>query len=387
MLRAAIQPAAPPAIAPSASSVELRRGWRLAFAATPCAECFTVALAAFLPMIRATVLAEDPPSFGVRCGATPRGGAQPRRTPRTAAIAPARRVLRTVTVARMARYELSGRTALVTGAARGIGFATAQALAQRGANVVIADLDASAAAAAAARIDDTRALGIAADVTDAGALQRAVASTVERFGGLDVVVANAGIAARPATFRATSAETFERVLSVDMLGVYRTVNAALPQIVERRGHVVVVSSIYAFVNGVGNVAYAMSKAAVEQLGRALRAELAQHGASASVAYFGWVDTEMVRRAVDEDPLHDRLLTTFPQPLRKRIQPAQAGEAIARGIERRAPRIIRPRRWVAVSLLRGLVNPLADAQLERDAATQRLLRELDARSGEEQPTTA
>ncbi|MGD0455601.1 MAG: SDR family NAD(P)-dependent oxidoreductase, partial [Solirubrobacteraceae bacterium] len=183
----------------------------------------------------------------------------------------------------MARYELSGKVALVTGGARGIGFATARALVARGASVVIVDLDADAVAGAAAQLHDTRAVGLAADVTDRGAMQRAVAVAVERFGGLDVVVANAGIAARVATFRAYATETFERVLDVNLMGVYRTVDAALPEIVRRRGHVVVISSIYAFMNGIGEVPYAMSKAAVEQFGRALRVELVQHGASASVA--------------------------------------------------------------------------------------------------------
>jgi NAD(P)-dependent dehydrogenase (short-subunit alcohol dehydrogenase family) len=133
--------------------------------------------------------------------------------------------------------------------------------------------------------------------------------------------------------------------------------------------------------------YAMSKAAVEQLGRALRAELVQHGASASVAYFGFIDTEMVHRAIDADPLANELMQTFPAPLRKRVQPQVAGEAIVRGIEARAPRIIRPRRWVAYSLLRGLLNPLSDAQLERDQKSQQLLAQIDARAGEDQPTTA
>jgi NAD(P)-dependent dehydrogenase (short-subunit alcohol dehydrogenase family) len=287
----------------------------------------------------------------------------------------------------MARYQLSGKVALVTGAARGIGFATARALAARGAQVVLVDLDEEAARAAAAQIDDRRALGLAADVTDTGALQRAVSAAVERFGGVDVLVANAGIASRPATFRAMPTETIERVIDVDLLGVYRTVYAALPQIVARRGHIVVVASIYAFINGVGTVPYAMSKAGVEQLGRGLRVELVPYGASASVAYFGWIDTEMVRRTVDQDPLSDRLLGTFPAPLRKRIPPEDAGEAIARGIERRQAQIIRPRRWMALSLLRGILGPLSDAQLERDAAAQGLLHELDARAGQDQPTTA
>src|SRR4051794_10481186 len=99
----------------------------------------------------------------------------------------------------MASYDVNGKVALVTGGARGIGFATAKALAGRGASVAIVDLDQSAVDRAAAELGDGKAIGLAADVTDRGAMQRAVATTVERFGGLDVVVANAGIAARGAT--------------------------------------------------------------------------------------------------------------------------------------------------------------------------------------------
>ncbi len=284
-------------------------------------------------------------------------------------------------------FDLNGKIALVTGAARGIGFATAQELAARGASVVIVDLDQDAADAAAERLAPAAALGLAADVTDRGAMQRAVATTVERFGGLDVVVANAGVASKGATFRAMSGEAFDRVLDVNLMGVVRTVEAALPQIVARRGHVVVVASVYAFINGIGAIPYAMSKAGVEQFGRALRVELAQHGASASVAYFGFIDTEMVHRSLDADPLGSRMQEALPAPLRKRVPPSVAGGAIVDGIESRAPRIIRPRRWAALSVLRGIINPLLDRAMERDAKTQAILAELDARAEEEQTLTA
>src|SRR5207244_6858480 len=108
------------------------------------------------------------------------------------------------------------------------------------------------------QIDYAHALGIVADVTDRGEMQRVVAMTVERFGGLDVVMANAGIAPRAATLRAMAGENVDRVLDVNINGVLNTVEVALPEIVRRRGHVVVVASIYAFWNGVGNVPYAMS---------------------------------------------------------------------------------------------------------------------------------
>ena len=114
-------------------------------------------------------------------------------------------------------------------------------------------------------------------------------------------------------------------------------------------------------------------------------ELAQHGASASVAYFGFIDTAMVHQALDDDPLGSRLKEAQPAWLMKRLQPAAAGKAIVAGIERRAPRIIRPRRWAAFSVLRGIVNPLIDARQERDLRTQRLLAEIDARATGKTPS--
>jgi NAD(P)-dependent dehydrogenase (short-subunit alcohol dehydrogenase family) len=283
-------------------------------------------------------------------------------------------------------FDVRGKVALITGGARGIGFGTAKALARRGATLIIVDLDQAACDEAAAQLGG-EAIGIAADVTDLGAMQRAVATAAERFGGVDIVMANAGIVSKGATFRAMSRESFDRVFDVNANGVIRTVEAALPEIVRRRGHVVVVASVYAFVNGVGAIPYAMSKAAVEQLGRALRVELAQHGASATTCYFGFIDTQMVHRGIDADPLADELNRQFPKPLAKRLTPDQAGDAVARAVERRAPRVIVPRAWRVLFVLRGILGPLMDRYMERAAPTQRLVQQMDARGNEEQPTTA
>jgi NAD(P)-dependent dehydrogenase (short-subunit alcohol dehydrogenase family) len=267
----------------------------------------------------------------------------------------------------MASYDVRGKVAFVTGGARGIGFETARRLHERGASVVLVDLVAEEVEASAAALGD-RALGLEADVTDIDALNAAVEQAVERFGGIDVAVANAGIAPAGATINAIDYDAFERVIDVDLMGVWRTVRACLPQITARGGHVVVVASVYAFMNGVVLSPYAIAKAGVEQLGRALRVELQPHGASASVAYFGFIDTELVRDGF-RDPSAELLQDALPKWLLKRLPPSAAGRAIADGIAERKPRIIRPRWWTAYSVLRGILNPLLDRFMERDRRVQ------------------
>jgi len=287
----------------------------------------------------------------------------------------------------MAHYSLQGKVALITGGARGIGLGIAQAFIARGAVVALVDLEAEEVQRSAATLGADRAIGIGADVTDSAALEAAVAATVERFGGIDVVVANAGIAPIPNTARNMDPVEFERVVEVDLLGVYRTVRAALPQVIERRGHVVLVSSVYAFLNGLLVSPYAVSKAGVEQLGRALRVELASHGASATVAYFGFVDTKMVQDVMDRDDLAGDREELFPEFIRRRISPAQAGEAVAEGVLRRRARVIAPRYWTTLSVLRGVVNPAFDLLTSKQRRVQDAIRDAEAAAGAPPPAAA
>ena len=278
----------------------------------------------------------------------------------------------------MSFYDLNGKVALVTGAARGIGFETARQMHLRGASVAVLDLDAEEAREAAERIGP-RAIGLAADVTDQNAMFAAVAEVVEKLGGLDVAIANAGIAQKQfATARGISGEEWERVFEVDLLGVWRTVRAALPQIVERQGQMVVVSSVYAFANGIGNTPYAVAKAGVESLGRSLRVELAP------------ARRQRLRRLLRLGRHQTRPGRLRPGVLRPHqgAQPRLAAEADhpRRGRRRPGPRHrgtgaphLRPQ--VVALRLRPARHrqPLLDRRMESDAKTQALIRDLDAKA--------
>lgn len=271
----------------------------------------------------------------------------------------------------MTSFSLAGRTALITGAAQGIGFELARAMHGRGASVVLTDIDAAGVEAAASAIGP-RTLALAGDATDRESLDAAVSASVERFGGLDVVVANAGIAPPPRTVGSIDPGAFERVVEVDLLGVWRTVRAALPQIVERRGQVVLIASIYSFMNGTFAVPYAVSKAGVEQLGRALRVELAAHGAGTTVVHPGFIDTKLVRDTL-ADSFAAEFETTLPSFVTRRITPERLAATIVAGVERRAPRVFAPRWWAAYSALRGVLNPVTDRALARDERVADIVR--------------
>jgi NAD(P)-dependent dehydrogenase (short-subunit alcohol dehydrogenase family) len=274
-------------------------------------------------------------------------------------------------------YDLAGKVVLITGGNGGIGSATARELLLRGAKVAIVDLDPKTPEFATA-LSPTGAIGLVGDVRDRASLESAVAMTVEYFGHLDIAIANAGVLARAGTLRVTPAAAVEKTLAVNVGGVVNTVAATVDQVIANEGQIVIVSSVFAFINGMGSIPYAMSKAAVEQLGRGLRVELADHGVSVTTAYFSLVDTDMAKQGVDEDPVVTELLSTLPKSMLKRVTPQSAAIAIADGLARRTVRVVHPGRWKALSALRGLVGFAFDDRLVKNRPTLDILARLDAR---------
>jgi NAD(P)-dependent dehydrogenase (short-subunit alcohol dehydrogenase family) len=256
-----------------------------------------------------------------------------------------------------APWDLTGRTVLITGAGRGIGAEVSRRLAARGARLALLDIDAAALGPVAA--DCPGSATFAADVTDPDGLQEAVDAVVAHFGGIDVVMANAGIAP-VGMVRSIDPAAFERTIEINLLGVWRTVRACLPHIIERQGYVLPVASLAALAHSPGMASYAASKAGVEAFADALRVEVAHLGVTVGCAYFSWIDTPMVRGA-DADPIGANMRSKLKGPIGKTYPVADAAEAVVLGIEQRARHVMAPG-WIrALLLLRGLMQPLSDLQ--------------------------
>jgi NAD(P)-dependent dehydrogenase (short-subunit alcohol dehydrogenase family) len=253
------------------------------------------------------------------------------------------------------RYEIEGRVVLITGAANGIGRDVARRLGLMGAKLALIDRDAESVERAAAEIDG-EAEPFVADVAERDSIHAAIAAARERFGGIDVAMANAGISGTPQPSTLVPDEEFERVIRINLLGVWWTLKGVMPDVIERQGYLLGVASLAAAVPTPLIAAYGASKAGVHSIGRTLRFELAHTGAKAGTAYFAEIDTDMTRVA-HKLPIIQRSLKSIPEPLH-RVQPVEvASKAVVRGIEKRASRITVPR-WVnwAVSW-NGLGRPI------------------------------
>jgi len=262
------------------------------------------------------------------------------------------------------RYDVSGRTVLITGAARGIGAATAERLHAKGANVALVGLEPERLEENVARLG-SRAACFEADVTDFDALERAVATTVERFGGIDVAIANAGIAFS-GTLATAPIEHVERTLAVNLLGVWRTDRSVIEQITQRRGYLLNISSLSAAAHAPLMGPYTAAKAGVEALTDALRMESFPSGARVGCAYFGFIDTDLVRASYAL-PSAAHMNTKVPRFFSNAAPLSSAVGAIERGIERRAARIFSPR-WVGAAIaLRGVLQPLIEKRTLSDPA--------------------
>ena len=257
---------------------------------------------------------------------------------------------------------LRGQVILITGAGSGIGAATALELQRRGAVPVLVDCDADNVQTVARGLG-TEVLALTADVTEAAACDAAVAATLARHGRIDVVWANAGMAAF-GPLSHTDPLAWKRCVDVNIHGSFNTVHSALPAVLAARGYVLATASVASFGHAPFMSAYAASKAAVEAMCDAWRIELAGHGVGVGVIHPTWVSTPLVT----EGALHPsflRLRATMPGPLGREIPAARAATLIADGIERRARRIWVPG-WVRVlHWLRSLLHtPVAERELLR-----------------------
>lgn len=260
---------------------------------------------------------------------------------------------------------LGGKVVVVTGAARGIGASTARLLHRHGARLVLIDIDESELGTLAGELGEDAVVSVSCDVSDFDAMRAAVSTGVARFGAIDVVVANAGTG-HWTPVRTVDPDAFRRVIETNLIGVFHTVRAALPSIIDQRGYVLVVASVASYVAAPGMAAYSASKAGVEQFANALRLEVAHHGVGVGSAHMSWVDTPLLREAQSSSSGFAALLTALPGPLRRTVSADRCAVRLVEAIEHRKRRHVDVPRWVAAArwLKPVLSTPLAERPLSR-----------------------
>ncbi|GAA1241463.1 SDR family oxidoreductase [Prauserella halophila] len=252
--------------------------------------------------------------------------------------------------------NVKDKVVLITGAARGIGAGLAERLASDGAKVALVGLEADEQTRVAERIGPN-ARSWEADVTSWDALERATAGIVEHFGGIDIVIANAGIATTGFA-RSIDRDAYEKVLEVDLLGVWRTFRVTMPHVIDRKGYLLAISSFAAVAHAPGLSNYAAAKAGVEAFCNSLRAELQHLGVKVGVAHPTWIKTDLVDSA-DSHPVFGKLRTGMPGLMGKTYPLDLALDQLTEGVRKRA-RVIHVPKWVGVmKLFRAIVPPLIE----------------------------
>ncbi|MUL62976.1 hypothetical protein BOO86_00750 [Mycobacterium sp. CBMA 234] len=276
--------------------------------------------------------------------------------------------------------SLDGQVILITGAAGGIGAATARKLAASGARPVLADLDADALERAAATIEPVP-LTVQIDVTDPASCEAAVEATLHRHGRIDAVWANAGISAFGPVELLDDA-TWRRVVEVNLIGAYNIIRAALPSVVGQRGYITMTASWASFAHSPGHSAYSASKAGLEALANSLRSELSYTGTRVGVFHPGWIDTPMVADKRDHNAAFNAMFESLPAPLRTLSTPEEIADHLVVAFERRTPKVVYPKLGWALHLLRPLLpTRLVTAGARRVAPDARRLFLIDdARRG-------
>jgi NAD(P)-dependent dehydrogenase (short-subunit alcohol dehydrogenase family) len=254
--------------------------------------------------------------------------------------------------------ELTGKTAVVTGAARGIGAALAASLARRGANVALVGLEPHELEQAAKSCREHAAAGAEAavweaDVTDKARMSEVATEISDRFGAIDIVVANAGIAIG-GPFVDSDPETFDRVIEVNLLGSIATARAMLPALTRSRGYLLQIASLAALTPTPLMAAYCTSKSGVEAFAHSLRSEVRPDGVDVGVAYLSWTDTDMVRGA-DQDTVLAEMRSRLPWPANKTGKLDPAVERLTRGILHRSAHVygqawVRGMQWLPRGVL-------------------------------------
>ncbi|MCP9956308.1 SDR family oxidoreductase [Streptomyces sudanensis] len=266
---------------------------------------------------------------------------------------------------------LHGRTAVVTGAARGIGEAIALRLAERGAAVALVGHEGDALARVRERLP-TRAECWEADVTDDARMARVAAEVAARLGPPSVVVANAGVA-EGGPFAESDPAVWRRIVEVNLVGSATTARSYLPALFATRGYFLQVASLASLGAVPMMSAYCASKAGVEAFAHSLRAEVAHRGVGVGLGYVNWTDTDMIRDAGTRPVLRE-LRGHLPPPARGVLPAPHVAARLVRAVEHRRPAVYVPPWLRAVQPVRAALPSVVTAfsrhRLPRLAAERR-----------------